>query len=125
MDQKAGQWQAVDAGPGSDVKAFQLAEPVYYYLLKLGNITPGKKDESAAPAPDHFLFDNANSLQWAVIDFGQWFEDFDVTFDLEKISHISQFDTPTNEVSEPGTIGMLGLGLVALGAIRRRISRVS
>lgn len=38
----------------------------------------------------------------------------------QEISHISFYGEGGNEVPVPGTLGLLGLGLVGLGAVRRK-----
>lgn len=106
-------WTQVD-GAAAMVKALQLDEPVYYYLLKLG--VPAKSG-----ADTHYLFDNQASLNWAVIDFNAMLagqpESF--SFNFGRVSHISGFNGAVT-VPEPGTLALLGLGLVAIGVVRRR-----
>lgn len=42
------------------------------------------------------------------------------TGQLQNISHISWYVTESSQVPEPGTLGLLGLGLLGLGIARRR-----
>lgn len=73
------------------------------------------------------LMENVASMDWGVLDF----DDLSLAerdnlnlcltgTDCEfQVSHITEFDGSTN-VPEPGTLGLLGLGLLSLGVARRR-----
>lgn len=78
-------------------------------------------------SPDYFLvkdsktyvlFSNNGSLDWGVFKLGDYFKDGKV-----QLSHVSEFNGNTVTVAEPGTLALLGLGLLGLLIGRSRIIR--
>jgi len=102
-------WQNtnVDGTIALDLKG----EPAYF-MLKLGN--------SKGIDYDHILFKNNDELSWAVVQLST--SDYTIV-EVGKISHIDEIGTPPQETPEPGTIMLLGGGLLGLGFFGWRRSR--
>ena len=80
-----------------------LGSPAYFFIK-----TGAKQDGF-----DHFLFENLESLSWAVIDL----PGLDIK-NIGKLSHVGEVGgggaPPQEQVPEPGTILLLGGGLLGL-----------
>lgn len=101
-------WEKVDGT--LDVYAQYLTDPSDYFLVKTGKLK-GTNDT-------HFLFRNIADLAYAVIDLSlmgfTWRE-----ANIQKVSHISQFDRPTTAVPEPGVLSLLAIGILGFVLARR------
>lgn len=109
--------------------AIGLPEEPAYYLIKTGAGSSKSRsallyacdgsDQPGGNDCDHFVFQNLGSLAWGVFNFG------DLGFSgsvesIQKIGHVDQFYGDTTTVPEPGTISLLGAGLLGLAMLRRR-----
>jgi len=80
-----------------------LGSPAYFFIK-----TGAKQNEV-----DHFLFENLESLSWAVINL----PDLEIK-NIGKLSHVGEVGgggaPPSEQVPEPGTVLLLGCGLLGL-----------
>jgi hypothetical protein len=108
---EGGNWSQASDDP--DVWYLNLSQFLAYdplaFLIKTGNHVQYK-----GSTYNTFLFENFNG--YAVVDLGL-FTRYKGNVEIEMISHVSTGAVP---VPEPGTLSLLGVGLVAAGFLRRR-----
>ena len=111
-------WQLVSDSTDSDHWAYSLTTEPAHYVLKLGVGQSG--------ADTHYLFENIAALSWAVIDLSELLDGQNLDFNFGRVSHISEIDGGTTvSLREPGTIGLLILGLGLVSVIIARKSKSS
>ncbi|MFB2705353.1 PEP-CTERM sorting domain-containing protein [Marinobacter shengliensis] len=91
----------------SGIVAFKLLTTPSYFLLK--------------DARTHVLFKNEPNMDWGVFRLLDYFKDKE---DLQ-LSHLTEFNGGTVTVPEPGTLGLLGLGILGLLTLRRKLQRTA
>jgi len=84
-------------------------EPAYFFL-KIG--TGGLDPEPA----DHYLYQNLEELGWGVIDLSEIY--VARNFDITRVSHVGQVSVP-----EPPSVLLLGMGMIGLAGIGRRLRK--
>jgi len=102
---------------GDDYAQLLPTTPLYF-LVKLGM--------GQLPGDTHLLFDNLADLNYAVFSLSTLAQGNPTSgpgqhMNIGRVSHISMFNSDTS-VPEPSLIGLLGLGLIVVGAQRRRRS---
>lgn len=95
------------------VVAFELESAPAFYYIKTGNV--GKYD--------HFLFENKENFDWAVVNLKESFGAGYVIKGVGKFSHNGELGG-TTPVPEPGTMVLLGAGMLGLAIFgKRRMNR--
>jgi hypothetical protein len=100
-------WELVNGS--EDHWAHRLATDPAFYVLKLG---VGKSS-----ADTHYLYENFANLSWAVIDLSEMLAGQNLDFNFGRISHISELDGSTTDLSEPGSFALLLIGFGLLGIV--------
>ncbi|MDZ7829121.1 MAG: PEP-CTERM sorting domain-containing protein [Halofilum sp. (in: g-proteobacteria)] len=94
-------WYNTDS---TDVIAFELVTEPGYYLISNATV--------------HVLYGNVAEFDWGAIDVSGIGGNINLGDDMV-ISHVSEFGGST-DVPAPGVLGLLGIGLLGLGAFARR-----
>jgi hypothetical protein len=112
----SGNWSQTDQ---TGTWAYDLGTDPHYFMIKTGNNKPYKP-----LGADHFIFTNNNSLNWAVIDLDASFGEGAILANIGKISHVVELDGTNTPVPEPGTMMLLGIGMLGLAVYgKRRMNR--
>lgn len=95
----------------TSIYASELVTNTDYFIVKYGN-------GGISGLDSHFLYQNLDALMYAVIDLD--LVSTAKNFNIGRVSHITEFGSTTTDVPEPGTLMLLGLGLLGMfGAARR------
>ena len=105
-------WQSVIGGVSGDY-AFDFGEGTDpdYFLVKVGG------GNGTNTVDTHFLYDNEDSMRYAFVNLIDFGPDVSLT-NIDVISHAGTIDG--GNVPEPGIISLLAIGLIGMGAVRRR-----
>lgn len=130
-------WKQVDGSNGGDTWALDLVTDGGYFYIKTGNIqfvdAAGNNASLAddLSVPEHFLYTNNTSSNWAVVSFGDIVNLMNAflvynnqegitvkSFDIDKFSHLGELgSTP---VPEPTSMLLFGAGIAGLAGLRGR-----
>jgi hypothetical protein len=110
-----GAWEAVNGTSALWAYDFGDDTPALF-LIKTGNhVTLA----GGTTVYDTFLFSNTTGLSWGVIDLGVFGRNRG-SIEIAMVSHVGATIATTTDVPEPGTLALLGLGLMGLGVARRK-----
>jgi hypothetical protein len=115
----SGTWYEVGANTSvspTAVTTYAMDLPIddaAYFYLKLGNLTPGE-----TPTDPCLLYENLDSLLWAVVDIQEWSDEWGSIANIGKVSHYGY--TGGTSVPEPATMFLLGTGLIGLALFGRQ-----
>lgn len=108
-------WEAVDGGAEGDYAFyFGAGYTPAYFLIKTGGGSGAGADDT------HFLYENNSSLGWAYVNLS----DFGVDVSLDNIgiiSHVGRSGERDVMVSEPASLFLMAMGLVAIAVQRRKL----
>lgn len=93
----------------ASVFALALDDSPAYFLIKTGKNTGNSNH--------YYLFENKDSIDWAVINLNDMGFSAKNIENIGKVSHIDGFNQP---VPEPATMFLLGSGLIGLVSFRKR-----
>lgn len=117
---------ALGGGIDLDFSDSTKTENVPWYMTDSGNIAfelnHGPGWYLVKNAQFWGLFENVPMIDWGVID-GALRDIANLGSDM-MISHVTESPGVTRDVPEPGTLSLLGLGLLGLGLQRRRNKKV-
>jgi hypothetical protein len=85
-------------------------DPEYFYIKTGGGA-------ATAGDFDHFLYENLDDFNWGVVDL------LAIGVEINNwgaISHVGEIGGQGTEVPEPGTMVLLGLGLIGLAGLRKK-----
>ena len=92
--------------------ALKLLKSPEYFMIKTGNNKAGENN--------HFLFQNLLGLDWAVVNLSASFGEGYTIKNVGKFSHLNEYDAGTTSVPEPGTLMLLGAGLLGFAVYGKR-----
>ncbi|TDT40345.1 putative secreted protein with PEP-CTERM sorting signal [Halospina denitrificans] len=95
-----------------NVVAFELFNAPSYFLVYDGNASSESK---------HVLFKNESSMDWGVFNLLSYFDSSKL--EEMELSHLTEFNGSSVKVPEPGTLGLLSLGVLGLITGRRKYNQ--